>query len=746
MAQTNENKPSPDPPSSTRAMTVQSPVLVDGQNGEWIGGPAFEDSATPTGGGMAAYLHALRRRWLIALGMGLLLALSAGAAVWFTHSPTYTAASLLRVASTQQPILFATADRSIAFDVYKGTQMQYLKSRFVLIAALRKPEILKLTTVKQEIDPVAWLAERLSVSFPGEAEIMRVGLTSKDPKEVAALVNAVVQAYMDEVVDVEGSQRRQRLSDLDRIYTDKETELRKQRTDLKQLAKQLGTGDAGALTLKQQITLQQFAALRSEQASVQFQIMRANGELKVKQALRERADKLPVTEAALDALAQIDPAIVELLPRATKLRNLITKTEDVATPGVAARRVAEYREELEDVEQQIEARREELRKELQRRKLLAIDDELAQLQLEIAVLSQQEQQLKQDVEQARKEAEQFGGSSIDVEMMRAEIGLLEGLMNNIADERQKLLIELRSKPRITLIQQAGVPKTPDRHKKVQMTIMAMMAGFLLPVCGIVWWDTRSRRINSSAEVRRGVGLDVIGTVPVIPSGAIRNLAMPSKRNQHWRVKLDESVNSIAARMLHSADCHQTHVILVSSAVSGEGKTTLATQLAMSLARTGHRTVLVDFDLRRPAIDELFALPLQPGVSEVLRNEAKLSEVVQPTQAMNLFVITAGRWSRGGMASLANGDSGALFETLRSQFEFVVVDGSPILPLADARYISQNVDGVVLSVLRDVSRVPRVLAASEVLTSFGVHILGAVVTGSAAEVYYRDSAYEQYLET
>ena len=99
-----------------------------------------------------------------------------------------------------------------------------------------------------------------------------------------------------------------------------------------------------------------------------------------------------------------------------------------------------------------------------------------------------------------------------------------------------------------------------------------------------------------------------------------------------------------------------------------------------------------------------------------------------------------------MASLANGDSKVLFETLRSQFEFVVVDGSPLLPLADARYVSQNVDGVVLSVLRDVSRVPRVLAASEVLTSFGVRILGAVVTGSAAEVYYRDSAYEEYLET
>ena len=160
--------------------------------------------------------------------------------------------------------------------------------------------------------------------------------------------------------------------------------------------------------------------------------------------------------------------------------------------------------------------------------------------------------------------------------------------------------------------------------------------------------------------------------------------------------------------------------MVSSATGGEGKTTLATQLALSLARTGRRTVLVDFDLRRPSFDEMFGVPLSPGVSEVLRHESDVADLVHPVAADNLAVVTAGRWDRQALASLSNGSVDALFKQLREDFDFVVVDTSPILPVADARFVSQYVDTVVLSVFRDVSEAPKIQAACDILAAFGVH--------------------------
>ena len=89
------------------------------------------------------------------------------------------------------------------------------------------------------------------------------------------------------------------------------------------------------------------------------------------------------------------------------------------------------------------------------------------------------------------------------------------------------------------------------------------------------------------------------------------------------------------------DSDDVRVVMVCSAIQGEGKTTLAVQLATRLARTGERTLLVDYDLRRPSIHRIFGMPRGPGVSDCLRNEFDLDQVVHPSDAENLFVVTAG---------------------------------------------------------------------------------------------------------
>lgn len=271
--------------------------------------------------------------------------------------------------------------------------------------------------------------------------------------------------------------------------------------------------------------------------------------------------------------------------------------------------------------------------------------------------------------------------------------------------------------------------------------MALMAGFGLPAVGVALWDSRRKRINTCADVSKGLRLSVIGSVPLIPSRVIRGLGSESKKNQSWHVRLTESVDGIAARVLRKAETEQCRVIMVSSAAGGEGKTTLATQLALSLARAGRRTVLVDFDLRRPAFDEVFGLPLEPGVCESLRQQNDVAACVHEISTNNMAVVTAGRWDRNALAALSNGAAASLFKKLREEFDFVVVDTSPILPVADARFVSQHVDSVVLSVFRDISQAPKIQAACEILAAFGVQTIEAVVTGPNDNMYGEHMGYE-----
>ena len=110
------------------------------------------------------------------------------------------------------------------------------------------------------------------------------------------------------------------------------------------------------------------------------------------------------------------------------------------------------------------------------------------------------------------------------------------------------------------------------------------------------------------------------------------------------------------------------------------------------------------------IERIFGLPLEPGISNVLREEVSLEDAAQETAITNLHVVSAGRLDQEALVALSKGGDRRIFSALREQFDFIVVDGSPVLPVADTRFLSQNVDTVILSILRDVSQGPKVVAS------------------------------------
>ena len=187
-------------------------------------------------------------------------------------------------------------------------------------------------------------------------------------------------------------------------------------------------------------------------------------------------------------------------------------------------------------------------------------------------------------------------------------------------------------------------------------------------------------------------------------------------------------------LLHEARVHSIRVVMVTSAVSGEGKTSLASHLVVSLARAGHNALLVDGDLRNPGADRHFGLSREPGLSELLRGEIDLAAAVKPTPTGGAWIMTAGKCDLRAIQCLGGDGLRSLFEQLRQQFDFVVVDSSPVLTVADALLIGQHVDGVIFSVLCDVSRMPRMAAAQHRLALLGIPTLGAVVIGTGGDPY------------
>jgi capsular exopolysaccharide synthesis family protein len=189
-------------------------------------------------------------------------------------------------------------------------------------------------------------------------------------------------------------------------------------------------------------------------------------------------------------------------------------------------------------------------------------------------------------------------------------------------------------------------------------------------------------------------------------------------------------------LVRAAEKESLRVVMVTSALEGEGKTTVAGHLAVSLARAGFRTLLIDGDLRRPTLHRMFGVPLDPGFNEVLRGEAMVAETVRATGLSGLSFLSGGYWQENEtIRALAQDGIKSFFDELRGVYDFIIVDSSPVLPVVDPLVIGQHVDGVLFSILREVSRLPSVYAAYERMTGLGIRILGAVINGA------REGAYE-----
>jgi polysaccharide biosynthesis transport protein len=147
-----------------------------------------------------------------------------------------------------------------------------------------------------------------------------------------------------------------------------------------------------------------------------------------------------------------------------------------------------------------------------------------------------------------------------------------------------------------------------------------------------------------------------------------------------------------------------------------------------------RTLLIDGDGRNPNVHKLFKITPGVGFGEVLCGECQPAEAIHATPVRGLAVMPAGMWSDKVLLAISQGRVAELMQQLRQDYDLILIDSSPVLPVADPLVIGQQVDGVLLSVLCQVTRLTNLYAASHRIEDLGINILGVVVSGVQANLY------------
>ncbi|HUG92490.1 MAG TPA: polysaccharide biosynthesis tyrosine autokinase, partial [Planctomycetaceae bacterium] len=413
-------------------------------------------------------------------------------------------------------------------------------------------------------------------------------------------------------------------------------------------------------------------------------------------------------------------------------RNYVSRWESGNhSPGFPAAKKA--RDDLEKAEANLESVRDRLREPVRERLLRAIELGTTQpryeLEKEIELLTGYNAQLEKSVSDQEAENKQAGGWSYELQLLHKGIAADEQILKIFEDEVHRLTIELdKWQPRITKFREAVASQARDSSKKTKMSALAGLGLFGAVIAAIVLLELRTRRISTLEEVESKLNLRVMGTLPHMPTAVTKAGSRNSGRRAFWHSVLTESVDSTRTVLLRDAAVESMQAIMVTSATTGEGKTTLTCHLATSLARAGRKVLLIDCDLRRPSIHKVFELPATVGVCELLRGQGTFEEAVHQTSKEGLFVLPAGRLDAAVLGALAQGRFGEILGPAKEQFELVILDSAPVLPVTDSLLVAQHCDGVIFTVRRHVSRALKVAAACQRMAMLGIPMLGVVAIG------------------
>ncbi len=322
-----------------------------------------------------------------------------------------------------------------------------------------------------------------------------------------------------------------------------------------------------------------------------------------------------------------------------------------------------------------------------------------------------------------------------IELDREQI---EETLAQINEEIESLSLDIQARPQIQVIYPATVPDESNWVMKYFQIIAAWLLAMAGTVLGLTFWDMKGKRVNNTQEVIDKSDVRVIGSLPLINARRAGGLMPMSETGRRLvEVGLTRSIDSIRTALLYAKTQQPYEIVMVTSALGQEGKTTVASQLAVSFARSGRRTLLIDADVRNPQQHVVLGMPFQQGLCEILRGEVTPDDVVQPTPAEGLWSLSAGYRDQNSDQALASSVVGKLFAELRQRFDLIVMDTGPVLTSPDAMLLGQHVDGAVISVCRDVSRLPKVTEACNRLRSVGIQIAGAVVNGAETDLRKSD---------
>ncbi|WP_182902010.1 polysaccharide biosynthesis tyrosine autokinase [Microbispora sp. H10830] len=276
--------------------------------------------------------------------------------------------------------------------------------------------------------------------------------------------------------------------------------------------------------------------------------------------------------------------------------------------------------------------------------------------------------------------------------------------------------------RVTVVDEAEVPKEPVAPQPLTNMALGALIALFAAVAGLVLRDRLDTTVKTAETLQRVAGSSILGVIGYERDAKRHPLIL---RDQ-GRSSRAEAFRSLRTNLQFIGVDRQPKSLVVTSCLPGEGKSSTSANLAITMAQAGWRVVLVDADLRRPSVPRYLGIEGGTGLTDVLIERARLHDVIQTWGQPGLSVLPSGRIPPNPSELLGSRGMRSVLAQLTEEYDMVIIDAPPLLPVTDAAALGAICDGALLVVRHGKTRREQVLRAGELLSSINARLVGTVL--------------------
>ncbi len=686
------------------------------------------------------YLQKLKRRWKEATAVFL-----------FTVGTTLAATSLLKKEyQAEGKLLFKPNSTTTLTNIGEGvgdlktflnnqtplvTQQQVISSAPVLQQTI---DILKLEDEAGEPMQPEKLRKKLEVKIEGGSDVIKIGYKDEDPYTTAKIVNTLMDVYIKERIRSNQSETANADSFVNNQIPQVEEKLKKYESILQDFREKNNIVD---LNEEKRILVSELGNLNHQIATIgadlqgtqaQTSALQSQLKLSLNQAIAvNQLGNSPTIQSVLTQLAQTEselaeerkrfnenhPSIASLLDKKASLNQYLQQ----AISSTVGRGVKVSEGLLNDngtqenpLERFITLKIEELSEQKQLASLYQYQQVYLQRAKELPQLEKKEQEMLRYLDTARETYE-----------------------NLLSTQQELQILQNQQTGNVEIIEVAKVPEQGSSGKMALM-LLGVILGLFLSNLTAIFLEMQDRSLKTIGEIKQKLPYKVLGIIPLDPEAHQKGIVVQNEPDSFT----SEIYRMIQVNLKFVTSQRPPKVILVTSSVPGEGKSTFTANLGAAIAQLGRKVLLIDGDLRRSHQHQLWGASNHAGIKDVITQRVPLSKIVSRPMS-KLDLLTAGTIPPNPLALIDSVEMGELVSQGRREYDLVLIDAPPLPVTADVLTLSKLADGIIFVSRPGVVEQESAELARETLVTTGQKILGMAINGVNPKEFDRYSYHAKY---